>query len=102
MKKTILMAALATALGGCAAAQDNAKLNDAITTADQEIAAAKKDHIDLWSSTADLVKEAKEDVELAFGDKADALKKAKRAALEVQLAKKQAQDNVHAGPSYAE
>ncbi len=102
MKKTILMAALATALGGCAAGQDSAKLNDAIATADQDIAAAKKAHVDLWVNTADLVKEAKDDSELAFGDKADALKKAKMAAMQVQLAKKQAQDNANAGPQYPE
>ncbi len=102
MKKTILIAALATALGGCASAQDSAQLNDAIAKADQDIAAAKKAHIDLWVNTADLVKEAKENSEVAFGDKADALKKAKRADLEVQLATKQAKDNVNAGPSYLE
>ncbi len=102
MKKIILMAALATALGGCASAQESAKLSEAITTADQELAAAKKANIPLWVNTADMVKEAKEDAELAFGDKANALKKAKMAATEVQLAKKQAQDNATAAPFYPE
>ncbi len=102
MKKTILIAALATAFGGCASAHDSAQLNDAITKADQDIAAAKKARVDLWVDTANLAKEAKEDSEVAFGDKSDALKKAKRADLEVQLATKQAKDNANAGPSYIE
>ena len=48
------------------------------------------------------MKEAKEDTELAFSDKSDALKKAKRVAEEVQLAKKQAADNANAKPHYPE
>ena len=102
MKKIILMAALASALGGCASAQDSAKLSEAITAADQDIAAAKKANIDLWVNTTDLLKEAKEDAELAFGEKSNALKKAKMASMEAQLAKKQAQDNANAGPDYPE
>ncbi len=102
MKKIILLAALATVLGGCAAAQESAKLSEAIVTAEQELAAAKKANINLWANTADQLKEAKEDAELAFGDKENALKKAKMAATEVQLAKKQAQDNAKAGPYYPE
>jgi heat shock protein HslJ len=100
MKKIILMAAVATALGGCASAQDSAKLTEAITAADQELAAAKKAKVDLWSGTADMLKEAKEDAELAFGDKSNALKKAKSATEQVQLATRQAQDNAKAGPRY--
>lgn len=102
MKKIILMAALATALGGCASAQESAKLSEAITAADQDLAAAKKANIPLWANTADMLKETKEDAELAFSDKSTALKKAKMAATEVQLAKKQAQDNANAGPHYPE
>ena len=100
MKKIILMAALATALGGCASAQESTKLAAAITAADQELAAAKKAKVGLWVNTADMLKEAKEDAELAFGDKSNALKKAKSAAEQVQLATKQAQENAKAGPRY--
>lgn len=101
MNKTILMVALATALSaGCASAQDSAKLSEAIATADQDITAAKKDNVDLWVNTTDLLKEAKEASELAVGDKAAALKKAQQAIIEVQLARKQAQDNAKAGPYY--
>ena len=101
MNKSILMVALATALGGgCASAQDSAKLSEAIATADQEITAAKKDNVNLWVNTADLLKDAKEASALAMGDKADALKKAQQAVVEVQMAKKQAQDNAKAGPRY--
>lgn len=100
MKKTILMAALATALGGCASAHDSARLNEAIATAEQEIAAAKKENVGLWVNTANLLKEAKADAGVAFGDKTDALKKAERAAAEAQLARKQAQAQAQAGPYY--
>ena len=54
----------------------------------------------MWVNTADMLKEAKEDAELAFGDKSNALKKAKSAAEQVQLATKQAQENAKAGPRY--
>jgi heat shock protein HslJ len=100
MKKTILMVALATALGGCAAAQESTKLSETIATTDQDIAAAKKANVNLWVNTTDLLKEAKESAELALSDKSAALKKAKTASMEVQLAKKQAQDNANAGPYY--
>ena len=100
MKKIILMAAVATALGGCASAQDSAKLTQAITAADQELAAAKKAKVGLWVNTADMLKEAKEDAELALSDKAEAMKKVKKVSTEIQLATKQAQDNAKAGPRY--
>ena len=100
MNKTILMVALATALGGCASAQESAKLSEAIATANQDITAAKKDNVNLWVNTADLLKEAKEASELAMSDKAAALKKAQQTIVEVKLAKKQTQDNAKAGPRY--
>ena len=67
MNKTILMAALAISLGGCASAQESARLSQTVATAEQEIAAAKKANANLWSDTADMLKEAKDNQDLAFG-----------------------------------
>lgn len=100
MNKTILMAALAISLGGCAAAQESARLSAAMAAADQEIAAAKKANVQLWSETTEMMGEAKKDEELAFGDKQSALKKANAALTEAKLARKQAQDNAKAKPFY--
>jgi hypothetical protein len=100
MKKTVLMAALAVSLVGCASVQDSNALNEMITAADQEIAMAKKANVNLWDSTVDILKEAKAAQEVALSDKADALKKAKKALMEAKLAQKQAQDNANAAPYY--
>lgn len=100
MNKTILMAALAISLGGCAAAQESARLGETVTTAEQEIAAAKKANVNLWSDTADMLKEAKDNQDLAFGDKSAAMKKATRVLTEAKLAQKQAQENAKAKPFY--
>ena len=102
MNKTILMAALAISLGGCASAQESARLSETIATAEQEIAAAKKANANLWSDTADMLKEAKDSQDLAFGDKPATIKKASRARAEAKLAQKQAQDNALAKPFYPE
>ena len=102
MNKTILMAALAISLGGCASAQESARLSATVAAAEQEIAAAKKADANLWSETADILKEAKDGADLAFGDKATAMKKASRAQTEAKLAQKQAQDNALAKPFYPE
>ena len=102
MNKTILIAALAISLGGCASAQESARLGETIATAEQEIAAAKKANANLWIDTEKLVKEAKGDQDLAFGDKTAATKKANKAMTEAKLAQKQAQDNAKARPFYPE
>lgn len=102
MNKTILMTALAISLGGCASAQESARLSETVTAAEQEIAAAKKVNANLWSDTADMLKEAKDSQDLAFGDKATAMKKASRARAEAKLAQKQSQDNAMAKPFYPE
>ena len=102
MNKTILMVALAISLGGCASAQESARLGQTVATAEQEIAAAKKANANLWSDTADMLKEAKDSQDLAFGDKAAAMKKASTALTEAKLAQKQAQDNAKAKPFYPE
>lgn len=100
MNKTVLMTVLAVSLAGCASVQDSNALNEMITAADQEIAAAKKANVNLWDSTADLLKEAKTAQDLGLSDKADALKKAKKALMEAKLAQKQAQENANAAPRY--
>lgn len=100
MNKTILMAALAISLGGCASAQESARLSETVVAAEQEVAAAKKANASLWMNTEKLLKEAKGDQDLAFGDKAAAMKKASAALTEAKLAQKQAQENAKAKPSY--
>ena len=102
MNKTILMTALAITLGGCASAQESARLSETVTAAEQEIAAAKKVNANLWSDTEDTLKEVKDSQDLAFGDKATATTKASRAQAEAKLAQKQAQDNALAKPFYPE
>ena len=102
MNKTLLTAALAISLGGCASAQESARLAQTVAAAEQEVAAAKKANAGLWSDTADMLKEAKDNQDLAFGDKPAAMKKASKALTEAKLAQKQAQENAKAKPFYPE
>ena len=94
MKKIILLTAfLALTLGGCAemdtkpAAASNPALDEAIASAEKEIAAAKKAGV--WLHTEKFLEEAK--TAKAAGKTDDALKLAKKALKQAQLAQKQAQ-----------
>ncbi len=103
MKKIILLTAfLALTLGGCAemgsmpAAASNPALDEAIASAEKEIASAKK--VGIWLHTEKFLEEAK--AARAEGKNDDALKLAKKALKQAQLAQKQAQADPHPKPHY--
>lgn len=99
MYKTIMLtASLALALGGCAemetkpepakaAAASSSPLDEAITSAEKEIAAAKK--VGIWRDTEKFLEDAKK--AKAEGKEDEAMKLAKKALKQAQLAQKQAQ-----------
>lgn len=97
MNKTILLTAcLALTLGGCAEmdtkpadakAAPASPLDEAIASAEKEIALAKKGS--MWRDTEKFLTEAKE--AKAAGKNDDAMKLAKKALKQAQLAQKQAQ-----------
>lgn len=103
MKKIILLTAcLALTLGGCAemdtkpAAASNTALDEAIASAEKEIAAAKK--VGLWLHTEKFLDDAK--AAKTAGKDDEALKLAKKALKQAQLAQKQAQADTDAKPYY--
>lgn len=112
MKQTLWLAtALALTVGACAqvppqaqkpaapaaATVSTAELDAVIASAEQEIAAAKK--VDnLWRDTEKFLKDAKE--LKAAGKNDEAMKLARKALKEAQLAQKQAAAEVNAGPSF--
>lgn len=103
MKKIILLSAcLVLTLGGCAdmdtkpAAASNPAVDEAIASAEKEIAAAKKAGI--WLHTEKFLAEAK--TAKAAGKEDDALKLAKKALKQAQLAQKQAQAGANPKPHY--
>ena len=103
MKKIILLTAcLALTLGGCAdmdtkpAAASNPALDEAIASAEKEIAAAKK--AGLWLHTEKFLEDSK--AAKAAGKDDEALKLAKRALKQAQLSQKQAQADADAKPYY--
>jgi hypothetical protein len=104
MKKIILLTAcLVLTLGGCAemdtipaAAAPISALDEAIASAEKEIAAAKK--AGLWLHTEKFLEDAK--AAKAEGKTDDALKLAKKAIKQAQLAQKQAQADANAKPYY--
>lgn len=107
MKKSIwLVAGLSLILGGCAemdtksdapkAAVMDPALDKAIADAEKEIAAAKK--VGIWRDTEKHLKAAKE--AKAAGKGEEAMKMAKKALKEAQLAQKQAAAEANAKPHY--
>ena len=107
MNKTILLTAcLALTLGGCAEMDtkpaDDTKaataspLDEAIASAEKEIAAAKKAGI--WLNTEKFLEDAK--AAKAEGKTDEALKLAKKAIKQAQLAQKQAQADADTKPYY--
>jgi hypothetical protein len=110
MNKTLwLTACLAVVVAACAetptspqapaktaAPAASAELDAVIANAEKEIAAAKK--VGIWRDTEKFLKEAKE--AKAAGKTDDAMKLAKKALKEAQLAQKQAAAEANAGPYY--
>lgn len=98
MKKTIVFSAiLALTLSACAGMQSSKELDDTIAQAEKEIAAAKKSNA-LWRDTEKFLTEAKK--LKTDGDIDAAMKLAKKALSQAQLAQKQAQSQAKAGPKY--
>ena len=107
MKKTMLLTAcLALTLGACADMQtqqspakptaSSSAVDETIASAEREIAAAKK--VGIWLHTEKFLDEAK--ALKAQGQNDEALKKAKKALKEAQLAQKQAKAEVDAKPEF--
>jgi len=110
MKRIILLTAcLALTLGGCAemetkpaapakpaAAAASPELDQTIASAEKEIAAAKK--VGIWRDTEKYLEDAK--AAKAAGKNDDALKLAKKALKQAQLAQQQAASQVSAKPVY--
>jgi hypothetical protein len=111
MKKTILLTAcLALTLGGCAstdskpaasakpaAATASPELDQTIASAEKEIAAAKKAN-NIWRDTEKFLDQAKE--AKAAGKADDAMKLAKKALKQAQLAQQQAASQASTKPYY--
>lgn len=105
MKQSLLVSVLALTICACAAgpttaAPDNdasAALESTIAQAEKEIAAANATGF-LWRDTEKFLKEAK-DLQKE-GKSEDALKLAKKALKQAQLAQQQAKDNADAKPHY--
>ncbi len=100
MKNAALLATLGLAIAGCAThgAMRSQSTADTITSAQQAVARAQKEHLDLWISTAKYVKEA-EKLNRA-GKSARARKLAQTAIEQVDLAEAQAKSQAGAGPYY--
>ncbi len=100
MKKTVLLATLALATGGCAThiAPKGTSVADKIAAAQQAVAHAHKEHVDLWVNTAKYVKMAEK--LNSEGKSAKAGKLAQTALQQVELAEQQAKANGDAMPDY--
>ena len=112
MYKTILLtASLALALGGCAemdtkpssgtaapSASPTSALDETITSAEKEIAAAKK--VGIWHFTEKFLEDAKK--AKSEGKDDEAMKLAKKALKQAQLAQKQVQAEAGAKPRFSD
>jgi hypothetical protein len=111
MNKTILLTACLTlTLGGCATDSKptasakpatatvaaSSELDQTIANAEKEIAAAKK--VGIWRDTEKFLEDAKK--EKAAGKNDEALKLAKKALKQAQLAQQQAAAQTSAKPAY--
>jgi predicted lipoprotein len=92
MKKALLASTLAIALAGCAGAAIDEEYNKVVAQAEQEIKVANQMGF-LWRDTEKFLKESKEAYEA--GDKEKALKLAKKALKQAQLAQEQAKANAN-------
>lgn len=92
MKKALLASTLALALAGCAGAALDKEYQQVVAQAEQEIKVADQMGF-LWRDTEKFLKEAKE--AYAAGDKEKALKLAKKALKQAQLAQEQAKANAN-------
>lgn len=103
MKKTLWIALLALALGGCAASQQAAapaadkEYDDLVAKAKAEIRLANNTGF-LWRDTEKSLKDA--DAAAKAGERDKAIKLVKKAAKEAQLAQQQARDNADAKPVF--
>ncbi len=90
MKKPIIVAALAVALGGCASTGKGPSAYDLLySQAEDEIRVAQQMGF-LWSDTLDLLRQSKQ--AQAQGDKKKAKALAKQALKQAQLAQQQARE----------
>ncbi len=92
MKKALLASTLAIALAGCASSAIDEEYNKVVAQAEQEIKVANQMGF-LWRDTEKFLKESKEAYEA--GDKEKALKLAKKALKQAQLAQEQAKANAN-------
>lgn len=92
MKKALLASTLALALAGCAGGAIDEEYNKVVAQAEQEIKVADQMGY-LWRDTEKFLKESKEAYQA--GDKEKALKLAKKALKEAQLAQEQAKANAN-------
>lgn len=94
MKKSLIIAALAVAIGACATGPDP---SPTIAEAEKEIKVAKSMNY-LWRDTEKFLKQAK--AAAKDGDNEKANKLAKKALFQAKAAQKQAKDNAGAKPTY--
>jgi len=98
MKKALILSAALLALAGCASSGPKSEeVGKAITDAEQAVAAANKTGF-LWRDTEKFLTEAKEAQKEGKGD--DALKLAKKAKKQADLAVAQAKANANPKPAY--
>jgi hypothetical protein len=97
MKKILLTAALVTTLSGCAWIAQETEYSNLLDQADNEFKLANKTGF-MWRDTEKLLTQAKEAKDA--GDTEKAIKLAKKAIKEAQLAQAQAQGNAKAGPQF--
>jgi type IV pilus biogenesis protein CpaD/CtpE len=102
MKKVVFLAVLSLTAAGCASTDTTAskaapvvdeEFNKLAAQAENEIKLANQSGF-LWTKTEDFLKDAKD--AMAKGDKETAMKKAKTAIKEAQLAQQQAKDQANA------
>ncbi|OGI45552.1 MAG: hypothetical protein A2151_04930 [Candidatus Muproteobacteria bacterium RBG_16_65_34] len=99
MKKYLLLIALAASVAGCAGGPSkDEEYDNLLAQAENEIKLAGKAGF-LWRDTEKFLADSKE--AMAGGDRDKAMKLAKKALKEAQLAQQQARDNASAGPSYS-
>ena len=96
MKRTLLIAAVVIGLTGCAGG-GSSEYDMLVQQAESEISSAKKMNA-LWKDTEKFLANSKE--ASANGDMGKAMKLAKKALNQAQLAQQQAKDNANVKPYY--
>jgi hypothetical protein len=97
MRKILLTAVLVTALSGCTWIAQESEYSELAAQADNEIKLAAKTGF-VWRDTEKLMAQAKEAKDA--GDTEQAIKLAKKAVKQAQLAQAQAKGNAKAGPQF--